>query len=396
MTPYTFVRGFLLLACFYKWRINNKGEPFLEYMKLALSLARATQGQTSPNPNVGAVVVKDGEIIGTGVHLKAGNPHAEVHAIRQAGENARGAELYVTLEPCSHHGRTPPCTDLIIEAGIKKVYIACTDPNPLVAGKGIKKLQQAGIEVETGICEEEALKINEKFFHYIKTNTPFVTLKAAVTLDGKIAAKTGDSKWITSPEARQDVHTLRHEHDAILVGINTVLHDNPLLTTRRPQGGKHPVRIILDTRLQIPLDAKILQDKSTKTIIFTGRGADEDKVQAVRDLGAEVISLETERISVRNVLQILGKKKITSLLVEGGSEIHASFIEAGAVQQMIIYVAPKVVGGKTAVTFVGGTGFDRIAEGLQLKFTDVEHIGPDIKITAKPIRKEEDACSPES
>lgn len=360
-----------------------------DYMQLAIALAKATAGQTSPNPSVGAVIVKNGELISTGVHLKAGMPHAEAAAIQAAGEQAKDAVMYVTLEPCSHYGKTPPCADAIINSGIKKVFVATLDPNPLVAGKGTERLRKAGIEVVTGLCEEEAVRLNEKFFHFIQHKTPFVTIKGAVSLDGKTAAKTGDSKWITSGEARQDVHNLRHEHDAILVGINTVLHDNPLLTTRRPQGGKNPVRIILDTECKIPLSARVVRDPSSKTIIFTGNHIDKQKAAQLTDLGVEVISLDSSRISVREVLRILGEKGLMSVLVEGGSEIHASFIAEEAFQQIILYVAPKIIGGREAVPFIGGAGPDLVSQGKKLRFTNVEKIGPDLKITAVPLVEQE-------
>lgn len=368
-----------------------------QYMRLALDLAKAAAGQTSPNPCVGAVLVKNGELVSTGVHLRAGSPHAEAAAIHAAGEKAKDAILYVTLEPCSHYGKTPPCADLIVESGIKKVYVATLDPNPLVAGKGVERLRKAGIEVDIGLCEKEAVKLNEKFFHFIQTKTPYVTLKGAVSMDGKIAAKTGDSKWITSEEARLDAHQLRHEHDAILVGINTVLKDNPLLTTRKPQGGKNPVRVILDTECRIPLSARVIQDKSSKTIIFTGNEYDRKKAGQLAEMGVEVISLATERISVKDVLQILGEKEIVSVLVEGGSEVHASFIDEEAFQQIILYMAPKIIGGREAIPFVGGPGPKRVAEGKQLKFIDVKKVGPDLRITAVPWsgqEGDESACLP--
>lgn len=358
-------------------------------MQLALSLASATSGQTSPNPCVGAVVVKDGKLLGMGAHLKAGTPHAEVHAIRAAGDQVKDSTIYVTLEPCSHFGKTPPCADLIIEAGIRKVFVATLDPNPLVAGKGISKLRQAGIEVEIGLGEEEAKQLNEKFFHFIQTNTPYVTIKAAVSLDGKTAAKTGDSKWISSPESRLDVHQLRHENDAILVGINTVLHDNPLLTTRRPQGGKNPIRVILDTHLKVPVHANVIQDQSVKTIIFTGKSANHAKVKELQTKEVEVITLDHEKLPIQEVLKILGEKKITSILVEGGSEIHASFIEEKAFQQMVVYIAPKVIGGRQAIPFIGGEGPSLVQQGCKLQFTSVKQIGPDLKIIAKPLEEEE-------
>jgi diaminohydroxyphosphoribosylaminopyrimidine deaminase / 5-amino-6-(5-phosphoribosylamino)uracil reductase len=379
-----------------------KGEHFFEmndqeYMNLALSLARATLGQTSPNPSVGAVLVKDGQLVGTGVHLKAGTPHAEVHAIKEAGNFAEGATMYVTLEPCSHHGKTPPCADLIIKTGIGKVFVATLDPNPLVAGKGVEKLTKAGIEVEVGLCKEEAMQLNEKFFHFIQTNTPFVTIKAGISLDGKIAAKTGDSKWITSPESRQDVHRLRHEHDGILVGINTILQDNPLLTTRRPRGGINPIRIVLDTELKIPTSAHVVQDRSARTIIFTGNKIELEKKNELDRLGVTIFSQERSTLSLEEVLQTLGEQKIMSVLVEGGSAIHASFIEENAFQQIITYVAPKIIGGREAIPFVGGVGPELVKLGKQLRFTDIKQLGPDIKITAKPLKGEDsEQCLPES
>ncbi|MGG0716980.1 bifunctional diaminohydroxyphosphoribosylaminopyrimidine deaminase/5-amino-6-(5-phosphoribosylamino)uracil reductase RibD [Robertmurraya massiliosenegalensis] len=360
-----------------------------EYMNIALSLARATLGQTSPNPSVGAVLVKDGRLVGTGAHLQAGTSHAEVHAILAAGEDAKGAILYVTLEPCSHHGKTPPCADLIIQTGIKKVFIATLDPNPLVAGKGLEKLVHAGIEVEVGLCKKEALQLNEKFFHFIQTNTPFVTIKAGISFDGKTAAKTGDSKWITSLESRQDVHNLRHEHDGILVGINTILQDNPLLTTRRPQGGKNPIRIVLDSELKMPTSANVIQDRSTETIIFTGNRFNIDRKKELEALGITIIVQDKPHIKVKEVLKKLGERKLMSVLVEGGSEIHASFITENAFQQIIAYIAPKIIGGKNAIPFVGGLGFEFVKDGKSLEFTGVEQLGPDLKITAKPLNKEE-------
>lgn len=368
-----------------------------EYMNLALSLACATLGQTSPNPSVGAVLVKDGQLVGTGVHLKAWTPHAEVHAINEAGISAEGAIMYVTLEPCSHQGKTPPCTDLIIKTGIRKIFVATLDPNPLVAGKGVEKLTRAGIEVEVGLCKEEAKQLNEKFFHFIQTNTPFVTIKAGISLDGKIASKSGDSKWITSPESRQDGHHLRHEHDGILVGINTILQDNPLLTTRRPRGGINPIRIVLDTKLKIPTSANVVHDRSARTIIFTGNQIDLEKKKELERLGVTIISQDRPVLSLQQVLKTLGEQKMMSVLVEGGSEIHASFIKENAFQQIITYVAPKIIGGRDAFPFVGGVGSELVKLGKHLHFTEIKQLGPDIKITAKPLNREEtEKCLPES
>ncbi|AIF43091.1 bifunctional diaminohydroxyphosphoribosylaminopyrimidine deaminase/5-amino-6-(5-phosphoribosylamino)uracil reductase RibD [Virgibacillus sp. SK37] len=366
-----------------------------DYMKLALSLAIAAKGQTSPNPLVGAVIVKDGSIVGTGTHLKAGTPHAEIHAIQAAGEQAFGADIYVTLEPCSHFGRTAPCADAIIQAGIRRVIIASLDPNPLVAGKGIKKLKEAGIEVHTGLLKKEAEELNEPFFHFIKKQQPFVTIKAATSLDGKIAASTGDSKWITSPESRRDVHQLRHEHDAILVGIHTIIQDNPRLTTRLPQGGKNPIRIILDTHLRISLEANVLTDQAVKTIIYTGNEADPDKVRKISNEFVEVVPLLSHDISIDEVLADLGNRNVMTVLVEGGSEIHASFVEDSAFQQLILYMAPKIIGGKHAVPFIGGNGAPLVEQAKELEFIEMKQIGTDVKITARPRRKGCTPCSQE-
>lgn len=365
------------------------------YMDLALAMARSTSGQTSPNPKVGAVVVKNGEVLGLGAHLKAGTPHAEVHAIGTAGDGAHGADLYVTLEPCSHHGKTPPCADLIIKSGIKRVVVAGLDPNPLVAGQGIAKLKAAGIEVEIGVGQAEAHSMNEPFFHFIKTKTPYVTLKAAMSFDGKTAAKTGDSKWITSPESRLDVHQLRHEHDAILTGVNTIIHDNPQLTTRLPRGGKNPIRVVLDTHLRTPITSNIVQDKASETIIVTGSEINSEHAQAFRELGIEILPLSKPEIDIKELLIELGKKNIMSLFVEGGSEVHASFIESHAFQQIILYIAPKIIGGKTAIPFVGGKGVEIVQHAPNLEFQSFQSIGCDLKIIAKPLKEGNKTCSQE-
>lgn len=256
-----------------------------DYMRLALDLAKSTQGQTSPNPVVGAVIVKNHQIIGMGAHLKAGEPHAEVHAIGMAGEKAKGATLYVTLEPCSHFGKTPPCSNLVIATGIKKVFVATTDPNPQVAGTGIERMRQAGIEVEIGLLQEEAREVNKLFFYNIRTGLPYVTLKSAVSLDGKTATITGESKWITGEEARADVHQLCHEHDAILVGVNTVLIDDPSLTARIKNGAKNPIRVILDTHLRTPLNAKVINDKAAPTWIVTGSDISDEQQRMFEQAG---------------------------------------------------------------------------------------------------------------
>ncbi|OIJ10714.1 riboflavin biosynthesis protein RibD [Anaerobacillus alkalilacustris] len=356
----------------------------VSYMHLALQLAERTKGQTSPNPMVGSVVVKNGEIVGMGAHLKAGTEHAEVHAIKMAGEKAKEATIYVTLEPCSHHGKTPPCTDLIIKNGIKRVVIATLDPNPLVAGSGIEKLREANIEVEVGVLEQEARELNKVFFHFISNCTPFVTLKTATSLDGKIATSTGQSKWITGDAARTDVHQLRHEHDAILVGIGTVLADNPTLTTRIETGGKNPIRIILDRTLRTPLDSNIVINKEAETWVVTSVQAPKTKQDELEKLGVKVVKVAHDKIKIKDLLQILGKKGITSLFVEGGSAVNDSFLRAHAINELITYIAPKLIGGKEAPTSFSGIGFSKIENALPLTIKEVKQIGDDIKIVSVP------------
>ncbi|MDQ0219086.1 bifunctional diaminohydroxyphosphoribosylaminopyrimidine deaminase/5-amino-6-(5-phosphoribosylamino)uracil reductase RibD [Peribacillus cavernae] len=352
------------------------------YMNLALDLAEATQGQTSPNPVVGAVIVKDGVIIGLGAHLKAGEPHAEIHALRMAGEKAAEANIYVTLEPCSHHGRTPPCADAIIHAGIKRVIISSIDPNPLVAGKGIEKLKEVGIEVTSGVLAERGNKVNEVFFHYIRNKVPYVTLKQAITLDGKIAAKTGHSKWITGEDARSDVHNERSKHAAILVGINTVIQDNPSLTNRNENPGKQPVRIILDTHMKIPADRKVLQDRIAETWIITGSEVPEAKIAEFENEYVRIIKLPSPVIEIRELLERLGEEGIPSIYVEGGQAVNASFLKEKAVNRLVTYIAPKIIGGNDAPGMVGDLQVLSMDDALGLRFQSIEQIGEDLKITS--------------
>jgi diaminohydroxyphosphoribosylaminopyrimidine deaminase / 5-amino-6-(5-phosphoribosylamino)uracil reductase len=358
-------------------------DPF--YMSLAINLAKGTLGQTSPNPVVGAVLVNENQIVGMGAHWKAGEPHAEVHAIQMAGEKAKDATLYVTLEPCSHFGKTPPCSDLVIRTGIKKVFIATTDPNPQVAGRGIERLKNAGIEVEVGLLQQEALELNKVFFYNIRTGLPYVTLKTAISLDGKIATVTGESKWITGESARNDVHRFRHWHDAILVGVNTVIKDDPTLTTRLTSGGKNPIRIILDTHLKIPIEANVITDQQSPTWIVTGSEVNPKLESEFRNLGIEIVKMASPHISIPEMLKVIGEKGITSLFVEGGSEVHGSFLKDRAFQQVIAYIAPKLIGGKLAPASFGGAGIEKIADTVQLTFREVELVGNDIRIIAEPI-----------
>lgn len=361
------------------------------YMQMALDLAASAKGKTNPNPLVGAIIVKDGLIAGTGLHRKAGEPHAEVHAFRMAGDYAKGATLYVTLEPCSHYGKTPPCANLVKESGVSRVVVAMQDPNPKVAGKGIQLIRAAGIEVEVGVLEDKAKRLNERFIHNMLTNRPFVISKFAMTLDGKIATHTGHSKWITSEQSRQTVHQLRNEVDAILVGIGTVLADNPSLTTRLPQGGgKNPIRIILDSELRTPLDSNVVNMDEANTIIVTKESADEGKIEAMREKGVDVIlvpKLETG-LDLNRMLHALYQKGVTDLLVEGGGEINASFLRGGFIDKYFIYVAPKLLGGRNSITPFTGYDVDQMDEARNVVFEKVEKIGDDLCITAYPKQGE--------
>jgi len=358
-----------------------------EYMSLALQLAESARGQTSPNPAVGAVVVKDGVIAGMGAHLRAGEAHAEVHALQMAGDRARGGTIYVTLEPCSHHGRTPPCTDAIRQAGIRRAVVAVRDPNPLVAGRGIHRLQQDGIEVTEGVLEEQARRLNEVFFHYITTRTPFVILKTASTLDGKIASATGDSKWVTGELARQEVHRLRHQADAILVGVNTVIADDPSLTARLQPEGKQPLRLVLDRTLRIQLHARVLHDGCAPTWVVTTKRAPKAKADALRERGAKVVELAggTSGEQIRELLARLGEREITSLLVEGGGEINAAFLQAQAVQKVIAYISCRLIGGKNAPTPFDGQGFIRMDQAVELSRVSIHRVSElDLRIEGYP------------
>lgn len=355
------------------------------YMDVALDLAKSVQGQTSPNPPVGAVIVRNGAIVGIGAHLQAGTAHAEVHAIEMAGDNACNATIYVTLEPCSHFGKTPPCADAIVKSGIKRVVIATMDKNPNVAGKGIEKLREANLTVLLGVGEEKANALYVPFFHFVATKTPYVTMKSATSLDGKIATVAGESKWITGEKARLDVHHYRDENDAILVGVNTVITDNPQLTARLPNGGRNPLRIILDTHLRTPDKAKVVTDGEAETWIFVGENVPPDKVDFfIKNMDVSIIQLNNESIEIDEVLTYLGQKGIMTLFVEGGSGVNGSFLKAEAVNQLITYMAPKLIGGKDAPTSFAGAGIESINDALQLRIKSVEMLDEDIKIISVP------------
>jgi diaminohydroxyphosphoribosylaminopyrimidine deaminase/5-amino-6-(5-phosphoribosylamino)uracil reductase len=353
-------------------------------MERALSLARLAVGSTSPNPAVGAVIARDGVIIGEGYTQPPGSAHAEVLALRQAGNRARGAAMYVTLEPCCHFGRTPPCTQAIIDGGIAEVHIATLDPNPLVSGGGKAALEGAGIKTLLGEHEEEARELNDAYVKYITSGLPFVTVKFAMSLDGKIATGTGDSKWISGEESREYVHRLRRASDAIMVGVNTVIADDPQLTARDSlEGGerKQPIRVIVDSKVRTPLTARLFSE-SGETIIATTDTAAPDRVKKLKEAGAEVVELSSREglVDLEELLAGLGRREITSVLVEGGSTLLGSLFEQGLVDKVIVFVAPVIIGGREAKLAVGGKGAERITQALRFSHVKVERFGDDVMI----------------
>lgn len=353
------------------------------FMERALRLAEKGVGSTSPNPMVGAVLVKDGEIIGEGFHKKAGEPHAEVLALKQAGERARGAELFVTLEPCSHYGRTPPCVQAIIKAGVTGVVAAMEDPNPLVSGRGIKMLEEAGIQVRVGVMEERARKLNEVFIKYITTKKPFVVGKIAQSLDGKIALSSGISRWITGEPARIRAHELRSRYDAVMVGIGTVLADDPLLTCRLPGREKDPVKIVVDSTLKIPVNARLFQD-SGKVIIAATQKADRQKMRVLKELGADIIETESnggDMVNLPQLFEILGTMGITGVLVEGGSRLLASLSKEELLDKLIIFMAPRLIGAE-GLSSVGNLFVDELKKTPRFTIESLEQIGEDIMLEA--------------
>lgn len=369
--------------------MNRKNGDFLsydeKYMRLAMQLAGNAIGRTSPNPLVGAVIVKDNRVVGCGWHRKAGTPHAEVHALNQAGELAQGADVYVTLEPCAHYGKTPPCAKALVEAKVKNVYGGLLDVNPKVAGKGFKILEDAGIHVEYGFLQDELRKQNEVFFKWIEHKKPFVVLKAAMTLDGKIATAIGQSKWITNETSRAYGYKLRDIYDGIMVGINTVIEDNPMLTAR-VDGGKNPIRIVVDSSLKIDINANVVQDKSAKIIIATTDKADKDKILKLQAQDVDVIVVDkdkNDKVDIEKLLDILGQQNICSILVEGGATLSGSFVAKKLVDKVYFFIAPKIVGGKEAKTPVAGTGILNLQEALALKDIQIEKLEEDILIIGR-------------
>lgn len=353
-----------------------------KYMKRAIELAKMGRGRTNPNPMVGAVIVKNDKIIGEGFHEYYGGLHAERNAIKNCTENPNGADIYVTLEPCCHYGKTPPCSEAVIESGIKRVFIGSNDPNPKVSGGGIKQLKENGIEVVTNVLKDECDSINEIFFHYITNNTPFVIAKYASTADGKIATKTGDSKWISNDESRLIVHKIRNAVSAILVGIDTVISDNPMLNCRI-ENGTNPVRIICDSSLRIPINCNIVNtaDEIPTIIAYSQENGEiSDKKASLSEKGIEFIYVPDKngKVDLKELIKKLGKRKIDSVLIEGGSELLASALFSGIVNKLEVFIAPKIFGGSNAKTSVGGDGIQNAADSLKLKLNNVTELCGDV------------------
>jgi len=353
-------------------------------MRRALELSKKAVGFVNPNPLVGAVIVKNNKIIGEGYHEYFGGPHAEVNAFANASQDVEGATIYVTLEPCSHFGKTPPCADAIVRNKISKVVIGMIDPNPLVAGKGIEILKNNGIEVITGILDMEIKKTNEIFIKYISEKLPFCIMKTAMTLDGKIATAIGESKWISNEKSRAYVHELRQRVSGIMVGIGTVLSDDPELTTRREDKlSLNPIRIIIDSKARLPMDAKVLKcDEKTKTIIVTTEFAKESKLEAIKQKGVEVIVTPSKnnRVDLNYLMRELGGKGIDSILIEGGSTLNYSALEEGIVDKVITFISPKIFGGTSGKTPVGGEGIKHVKDAIRLTDTQVTRFDEDIMI----------------
>ncbi len=364
-----------------------------KWMKRALRLAEKGRGRTSPNPMVGAVLVKEGKVIGEGYHAKAGEDHAEIIALRQSGENTRGATLYLNLEPCTHYGKTPPCAPMVIQSGVKRVVIGMEDPNPRVKKEGVESLRRAGLEVEVGIQEKECQRLNEAFCKYILKKEPFIILKVASTLDGKIATRNGDSKWISGEASRRFVHQLRDQVDGVIVGIGTILKDDPMLTSR-VKGGRDPYRIILDSRLRIPEKAKVTEISPSKTIIATTEAAPKDKIERLENKKVRILVLDSKegRVNLKTCLSQLGEMEMMSLLVEGGSKIHGAFLDESLIDKLFLFLSPKIVGDSQALGIFGGKGVSNLKEAIALREIRTKRIGEDILIEGY-VKREIDSCS---
>jgi diaminohydroxyphosphoribosylaminopyrimidine deaminase/5-amino-6-(5-phosphoribosylamino)uracil reductase len=371
----------------YIWRNMISNAPDEKYMRRALSLAGKGKGMVHPNPMVGAVVVKDGSIAGEGFHRGPYTPHAEVIAMEKAAGRAMGADLYVTLEPCNHQGRTPPCTEAIIKAGINRLVIAATDPNPSVTGGGIERLKSVGIEVETGVLEEKARKLNAAYEKFVLTGTPLVTLKVATTADGKVAARGGASRWITGEEARKAAHRLRRECDAVMVGRGTVAEDDPELTVRMVpfRGARAPLRVIVDSKLSINLNSKLAAGGEPGVIVATTADHDADKAEVLRGRGVEVLVFNERggRVDLDELLRRLGRMGIAHLLVEGGPTLIASFLEQGLADNLALFIAPKVFGDEESRSWVEGRVVNDPAQALPLRWLKIHRVGEDLMLEAE-------------
>ncbi len=364
-------------------------------MQLALELACEALGRTTPNPPVGAVIVRDGHVVGRGFHPKAGEPHAEVFALRDAAEKARGADVYVTLEPCSHHGRTPPCCEALIAAGVARVFVGLIDPNPKVSGQGVARLRAAGIDVQVGILETECRRLVAPFIKHMISGKPLFILKSAMTLDGRTATRTGHSQWITSPPSREHVHHVRDQVDAIMVGSGTALRDNPRLTTRLTPPGHDPIRIVVDSRLQLPETSHLVRHQSSSpTWVITVPQVDAVKMNALQGYdGVEVITVAataTGQVDLHALATLLGQRDIQSVLVEGGSVLNQSLFAAGLIDRAMIYIAPKILGGNDGLGLFSGQGVDRLEDGLQLRDLRVTCLGDDVLLEGEVY-----SCSPD-
>jgi len=369
----------------------------MDYMAQALSLAKLALGSVSPNPAVGAVIVKDDVVVGQGYTQPAGSEHAEIVALQQADDQARGGVMYVTLEPCCHYGRTPPCSQAIIAAGVADVHLAMLDPNPLVSGRGKKELEREGIKTYVGEHEDEAREINEAYIKFITTGMPFITAKFAMSLDGKIATKSGDSKWISSEESREKVHNLRYTTDAVAVGVNTVLTDDPLLTCRccGGRGGtarKQPLRVVVDDKGHTPLTARLFGEPG-KTLLALGKSITPEEASAFTQAGAELLELPSTGglVDLERLFETLGKREITSILVEGGGILLGSLFDYDLVDKVIVFIAPVIIGGSEAKTAVGGKGVDKVVNSLRLGRVSVERFGEDLMVSGYVTPKTEEA-----
>ncbi len=359
----------------------------IEYMRRAIELAERGVGFTNPNPMVGAVVVKGGKVIGEGWHERYGEWHAERNALKNCTVPAEGATMYVTLEPCCHHGKTPPCTEAIIEHGIARVVVGMEDPNPLVAGKGIALLREAGIEVVCGVEEDALREQNRVFLKYISSKLPWVAMKTAMTLDGKIATRTGSSRWITGTESRVYVHELRHRFMAVLVGIGTAVADDPLLNCRiEGRGVRQPVRVVVDSNARLSLDSRLVKTAGEyRTIVAHTRFADEKRLKALQEAGVELLLCEEKEglVDIRNLLELLGRAGIDSILLEGGGSLNYTFLAEGLVDEVYAFIAPKIVGGMNAKTPVEGMGIENMADAIDLELKSMLNIGEDVLLKLK-------------